>query len=122
MAEEHEKKTKSLKEVNYDADVLEKLSANPVIRDNIVAIIEDFEFLYDKVLDQEHALNDQQLSQVKSDWFAAWCYGLVSGMDAESNFRVRFKTPVELMPKESPIITGPKDVKKPSGGLILPKT
>lgn len=110
---------KSLREVNYVPEKLEDLKRNFVLRDNLVSIIADFEKCYTDILDQKHLLNDMQLSHLKSDWFCAWCYGVVSAVDADSTFKRRFKMPEELKPKESLIITGPKDVEKAEGGLIL---
>lgn len=90
---------------------------NPIIRENFRNIYTDFIKIYNNALSTEN-LTEEQVSQIKSDLFISFCYGLLIGSDMQSVFRKGFILPKEMDPSKQ-IITPSQNLKKPNSGIIL---
>ena len=100
-----------VRDCSYDQETLQSTITRPLIRDNFVNILDDFEFLYRGFLDQDLPLQESQISQLKSDLLVAFCNGVQIGMDINSCFRIKFVTPLEYQEKpKSSIITNDNQI------------
>lgn len=101
----------TLAEVPFREGTIAQLGAvNSILKDNIKNIEIDFIKIYNNCLNTEN-LTIEQVSQIKSDLFVSFCYGLLVGSDITSAFRKSFNLPDDMNPSKK-IIT-------PDNGLIL---
>ena len=101
-----------MKDVSYFGEKIEELKKHPILRDNLISIIEDFELAYKGTMDSKFNLEEHQIAQIKTDLLTAFAYGCVVATDSNSNFRKRFKLPVEMDPS--------KKIIQPVSKIIMP--
>ena len=107
-------------EVGYSEELIANVKNHPIIRENFDNLLKDFEFIYVGFLHQEYELNAEQLLQLKGDLLFAFAMGAIAACDLNTNFRIGFKTPEELLFKnKSKIITDDKKIITPTGKIII---
>lgn len=83
-------------EVGFQEEHVEKLTAFPLIRDNIKSLEADFNKMYAKVLQVDLDLEMEDILKIKSDLFQAFCYGAMKATERASCFRINFINPKEF--------------------------
>ena len=108
----------TLAEIPFREGTIKQLkSINSILNENIKNIEIDFIKMYNTSLSTENLTKDQ-VGQIKSDLFIAFCYGLLTGSDTTSAFRRSFNLPDDMNPAKK--IIDPNDRSKlPNSGIIL---
>ena len=102
---------KTLDSVEYNEELLSKVKSAPIIKENYINLVKDFEKLYKDVLLQElpDEIPDSHLSKTKTDLLCAYLWGSYNACYTQSLFRRNFNLPKEQMeaiikPKKPSII------------------
>lgn len=111
-----------MSEVTIKEDVEKLLKAHELIKVNYNSIMSDFNIIYADVLNQDHPeeLPKEQLQEIKSNIFSAFCYGVVVATDTKSTFRQNFNLPKSVQEKiANKLILPDKEIKTTNKKLVL---